>query len=132
MINLFVDFWKNLQPTIVCFLKQLKHSWLILRTRIIYLWIAKSDWSEYKGDTNNENYLSQVQINILTLSRISLSFGKQDWLKGECQIEVLNLIPKQTENRQGTRRSCSLSPIIWLHKYIYDILPHQSPIPNPD
>ena len=37
--------------------------------------------------------LTQVQINILTLSR--LSFGKQNWLKVEFQIKVLNLIPKK-------------------------------------
>ena len=32
----------------------------------------------------------------------AFSFGKQDWLKGEFQIKVLNLIPKQMENRLGT------------------------------
>ena len=50
--------------------------------------------------------LTQVQINILTLSCISVLFGKQDLLKGEFHIEVLNFIPKQKENRIGMQRSC--------------------------
>ena len=50
--------------------------------------------------------LTQVQINILTLSCLSILFGKQDLLKGEFHIEVLNFIPKQKENRIGMQRSC--------------------------
>ena len=47
--------------------------------------------------------LTQVEINIFLLYRASaLLFERQDWLKGEFQIEVLNLIPKQMENRLGT------------------------------
>ena len=30
------------------------------------------------------------------------SFGKQHWVTGEYKTEVLNFIPKQTENRLGT------------------------------
>ena len=32
----------------------------------------------------------------------ALLFGKQHWVKGGHQIEVLNLIHKQTDNRLGT------------------------------
>ena len=48
---------------------------------------------------------------------LSYIFGKQDWVKGEFQIEVLNLIPEQTENRLGTQRLCSLPSSILLHEY---------------
>ena len=47
----------------------------------------------------------------------SLLFGKQDWLKGEFQIKVLNLIPTQTENRLGMQRSCSPHDSF---RYIYE------------
>ena len=47
--------------------------------------------------------MNQIEL-YLTLSRTAFSFGKQDWIKGEFQIEVLNLIPKQTENRLGTQK----------------------------
>ena len=43
-----------------------------------------------------------INFSDLTLLHLNLLFGKQDWLKGEFQIKVLNLIPKQTENRLGT------------------------------
>ena len=40
---------------------------------------------------------------------------RQSWLKGEFQIEVLILIPEQTENRLGMQKSCSLPSPIPLH-----------------
>ena len=45
-------------------------------------------------------------------------FGKQHWVSGEYQTEVLNLIPKQLENRLATQRSCSFHDIYCFFLYV--------------
>ena len=67
----------------------------------------------YLNRTNNNPSSNKV---ILTLRQLSLFIWEQHRVTGEFQIEVLNLIFRQTENRLGTLEVLFRhSPTVLLH-----------------